>query len=135
MDKEYIEREPVVKKLNDIANDYIKDGTIQCSIASGTVIDIRDSVLMKAPTADVVEVEKAREEIISRMSELMSEYMKHGSGADYYAGKSESMETAIRVVREVFNNLLVSGGVGDAVELAEGENKTDFLFSRRNKNE
>lgn len=97
-----------------------------------------DKVIRKLPTADVVEVEKvekAREEIISTMTELMSEYMKHGSGADYYAGYSESMETAISVVRAVFNNLLVSDVAGDAVELAESENKTEFLFSRRNKNE
>ena len=53
---EYIERESAIKKLNNIATDYIKDNSIQCSIAAGTVIDIRDNVIMKAPAADVVEV-------------------------------------------------------------------------------
>ncbi len=53
---EYIEREAVIKKLNNIATDYIKDISIQCSIAAGTVVDIRDSVIIKAPAADVVEV-------------------------------------------------------------------------------
>lgn len=58
---EFIEREAVIKKLNNIATDYIKDNSIQCSIAAGTVVDIRDSVIIKAPAADVVEVVRCKE--------------------------------------------------------------------------
>ncbi len=49
---EYIEREALICKLNDIAADYIKDNSIQCTIAAGTVIDIRDNVVMKQPTSN-----------------------------------------------------------------------------------
>lgn len=75
--------------------------------------EVEITPIKKEAAAGVVEfekVEQVRKEIISTMTELMSEYMKHGSGADYFAGKSESMETAISVVRAAFNNLLDDTG-------------------------
>lgn len=53
---EYIEREALIKELNNIALDLLKDKSIQCSLAAGTVVDIKDNVVAKQPTADVVEV-------------------------------------------------------------------------------
>jgi hypothetical protein len=58
---EYIERDEIITKINDIAKDYFNDGSIQCAIAAGTVIDIRDSVIMNAPTADVVAVVRCQD--------------------------------------------------------------------------
>ena len=62
---EYIEREALIAKLDDIANDYLKDNSTQCDIAAGTVVDIRDSVIMQAPTADVVAVVRCKDCIFS----------------------------------------------------------------------
>ena len=75
--------------------------------------EVEITPIKKEAAADVVFVEKLeqfKKEIISPMTEVMSEYMKHGSGADYYAGKSESMETAMSIVRAAFNNLLDDTG-------------------------
>lgn len=58
---EYIEREKVIEELNNIATDYIKDNSIQCSIASGVVINIRDTVILEQPTADVVPVVRCKD--------------------------------------------------------------------------
>jgi hypothetical protein len=58
---EYIERNKVLDELNSIATDYIKDGSIQCSIAAGVVINIRDDVILKQPTADVVPVVRCKD--------------------------------------------------------------------------
>ena len=58
---EYIEREKVIEELNNIAIDYIKDNTIQCSIAAGVVVNIKDTVITKQPTADVVEVVRCKD--------------------------------------------------------------------------
>ncbi len=54
--KEYIEREKLITELNNIALDLLKDNSIQCSLAAGTVVDIKDNIVAKQPTADVVEV-------------------------------------------------------------------------------
>lgn len=53
---EYIEREKLIAELNNIALDLLKDNSIQCSLAAGTVVDIKDNVVAKQPTIDAVEV-------------------------------------------------------------------------------
>lgn len=53
---EYIEREKLITELNSIALDLLKDNSIQCSLAAGTVVDIKDNIVAKQPTADVAEV-------------------------------------------------------------------------------
>ena len=53
---EYIEREALIEVLNYIASEYAHDGSMQCLIAAGTVIHIKDDVVLNVPTADVVEV-------------------------------------------------------------------------------
>ena len=53
---EYIEREALVAKLNDIAKEYLLDGHTSTILAAGVVVDIKDTVIMEQPTADVVEV-------------------------------------------------------------------------------
>ena len=58
---EYIERGAVIKKLDDIAFDYIKDNSIQCGIAAGVVIVIRDDVIREAPEVDAVEVVRCKD--------------------------------------------------------------------------
>lgn len=100
----YIKRETLAEETKSLSV-FLGGDNVFNKTSKESVLRIID----EQPTADVVEVEKvekAREEILSRMNEFMSEYMKHGSGADYYAGKSESMETAIRLVRAVFTDLL-----------------------------
>lgn len=52
----YIEREDLITELNNMASDLIKDNSIQCNIAAGTVVEIKDNIVAKQPTADVVEV-------------------------------------------------------------------------------
>lgn len=53
---EYIKREALITELNNMAIELIKDNTIQCSLAAGTVVEIKDNVVKKQPAADVVEV-------------------------------------------------------------------------------
>ena len=55
MEKQYIERGELVKELNLVANEYLADGSVQCDIAAGTVVDIRDNIVMKLPTPRMVE--------------------------------------------------------------------------------
>ena len=52
----YIEREKLITELNNIALDLLKDNSIQCSLAAGTGVDIKDNVVAKQPTIDAVEV-------------------------------------------------------------------------------
>lgn len=52
----YIECEDLITELNNMASDLIKDNSIQCNIAAGTVIEIKDNIVAKQPAADVVEV-------------------------------------------------------------------------------
>lgn len=59
--KEYIEREKLIAKLNNIAIDLLKDNSIQCSLAAGTVVDIKDNLVAKQPAADVVEVVRCKD--------------------------------------------------------------------------
>ena len=56
MAKEYIDREAVIKKLNRIAKELLADNSIQCSLAAGTIVDIKDNVIAKQRAADVAEV-------------------------------------------------------------------------------
>ena len=58
---EYIERENLIEDLNYIASEYARDGSMQCLIAAGTAIHIKDDVVLKAPTADVIEVTRCAE--------------------------------------------------------------------------
>lgn len=58
---EYIEREKVLEEINDIITDYIKDNSIQCSIAAGTALSIRDDVIIKQSAVDVVSVVRCRD--------------------------------------------------------------------------
>lgn len=53
---EYIEREKLITELNNIAIDLLKDNSIQCSLAAGTVVDIKDNVVAKQPAVDVAEI-------------------------------------------------------------------------------
>ena len=53
---EYIEREELITKLNDMAWDLIKVNSIQRNIAAETVAEIKYNIVAKQPTADVVEV-------------------------------------------------------------------------------
>ena len=57
----YIERKKLITELNNIAIDLLKDNSIQCSLAAGTVVDIKDNVVAKQPTADVVEVVRCKD--------------------------------------------------------------------------
>lgn len=57
----YIEREDLITKLNDLALGLIKDNCIQCDIAAGTVVEIKDNIVAKQPTADVVEVVRCKD--------------------------------------------------------------------------
>lgn len=54
--KEYIEREKLLGDLVTVITDYLKDNSIQCSIAAGVAINIKDTVVMEQPVADVVRV-------------------------------------------------------------------------------
>lgn len=53
---EYIEREALIEVLNGLAIELLKDKSIQCSLAAGTVVDIKDNVVVKFRAADVVPV-------------------------------------------------------------------------------
>ena len=58
---EYIEREKLITELNNIAIDLLKDNSIQCGLAAGTVVDIKDNIVAKQPIADVVEVVRCKD--------------------------------------------------------------------------
>ena len=58
---EYIERDDLIGVLNGVALELLKDGSIQCSLAAGTVVDIKDNVVAKLPTADVVPVVRCKD--------------------------------------------------------------------------
>ena len=93
---EYIEREALITELNNIAIDYIKDNSIQCSIASGVVINIRDTVILEQPTADVVPVVRCEncvfwdteskgfsDEHICKMHSIVAVHSRYTNPTDY----------------------------------------------------
>lgn len=57
---EYIKRSDVIDKMNEVAFEYLEDNSIQCSLAAGVVIDIRDTIVEAIPAADVAEVRHGR---------------------------------------------------------------------------
>lgn len=48
------------KELTEIILDYLRDGSVQCSIAAGVACDIHNTVINNAPTADVAPVVHGR---------------------------------------------------------------------------
>lgn len=52
----YIDEDKLVDELDKLVADYLKDNSIQCSLAAGVTADIRDTVLNEIPAADVVPV-------------------------------------------------------------------------------
>ena len=52
----YIDENKLVDKLDKLVAEYLKDNSIQCSLAAGVTADIRDTVLNEIPTADVAPV-------------------------------------------------------------------------------
>lgn len=56
MADDFIRRSEAMNKINDIAAEFLKDHTIQCDIAAGVAIDIKNDVIKTLPAADVVEV-------------------------------------------------------------------------------
>lgn len=55
---EYIEREAIIHKLNNLTTEFLEHNTVQGGIAAGVAIGIRDDVVATAPTADVAEVKR-----------------------------------------------------------------------------
>lgn len=58
---EYIEREALIAVLNGLVLELLKDKSIQCSLAAGTVVDIKDNVVVPMLAADVVEVVRCKD--------------------------------------------------------------------------
>ena len=56
MQKQYIEREELVKELNKVAKEFLADGAIQCQIAAGTIAGIIKDIVMELPTPQLLEV-------------------------------------------------------------------------------
>ncbi len=56
MQKQFIERDSVISELDSLIKTYIDDGSVQCHIAAGTVVDIRDNIILARKPARVVEV-------------------------------------------------------------------------------
>ena len=56
MADDFIRRSEAMNKINDIAAEFLKDHTIQCDIAAGVAVDIKNDVIKTLPAADVVEV-------------------------------------------------------------------------------
>ena len=54
MADEFIRRSDAMNKINDIAAEFLKDHTIQCDIAAGVAVDIKNDVIKTLPAADVV---------------------------------------------------------------------------------
>lgn len=52
----YIDEDKLVAELDKLVAEYLKDNSIQCSLAAGVTADIRDTVLKEIPTADVAPV-------------------------------------------------------------------------------
>lgn len=56
MEKQFIERDSVVSELDGLIKTYVDDGSVQCHIAAGTAIDIRDNIILARKPVRVVEV-------------------------------------------------------------------------------
>lgn len=56
MSDEFIRRSDAMNKINDIAAEFLKDHSIQCDIAAGIAVGIKNDVIKTLPAADVVEV-------------------------------------------------------------------------------
>lgn len=56
MADDFIRRSEAMNKINDIAAEFLKDHTIQCDIAAGVAVDIKNDVIKTLPAANVVEV-------------------------------------------------------------------------------
>lgn len=64
MTNDFIRRSEAMNKINDIAAEFLKDHTIQCDIAAGVAVNIKNDVIKTLPAADVVEVVHGEWEII-----------------------------------------------------------------------
>lgn len=56
MKKQFLERNQLIVEVDNIVKEYVADNSIQCNIAAGTAIDIRDNVIKKLPITDALEV-------------------------------------------------------------------------------
>jgi hypothetical protein len=54
--KQFIDRAGVVSELDDLIKAYLEDGSVQCHIAAGTTISIRDDIILARKPASVTEV-------------------------------------------------------------------------------
>ncbi len=50
MADDFISRKLAMEKINDIAAEFLKDHTVQCDIAAGIAVDIRNDVIKTLPT-------------------------------------------------------------------------------------
>lgn len=55
-EKQFLERDSVVSELDGLIRTYVEDGSMQCHIAAGTAIDIRDNIILARKPARVIEV-------------------------------------------------------------------------------
>ena len=55
-EKQFLEKDSVVSELDGLIRTYVEDGSMQCHIAAGTVIDIRDNMILARKPARVIEV-------------------------------------------------------------------------------
>lgn len=55
-EKQFLERDSVVSELDGLIRAYVEDGSMQCHIAAGTAIDIRDNIILARKPARVIEV-------------------------------------------------------------------------------
>lgn len=55
-EKQFLERDSVVSSLDGLIRTYVEDGSMQCHIAAGTAIDIRDNIILARKPARVIEV-------------------------------------------------------------------------------
>lgn len=56
MKKQFLERKQLINEVDNIVKEYIADNSIQCNIAAGAAIDIRDNVIKKLPVIEALEV-------------------------------------------------------------------------------
>lgn len=56
MKKQFLERNQLIDEVDNIVKEYVADNSIQCNIAAGTAIDIRDNVIKKLPITEALEV-------------------------------------------------------------------------------
>ena len=54
MPNDFISRKAAMDKMNNIAAEFLKEHTIQCDIAAGVTVDIKNDVIKTLPAADVV---------------------------------------------------------------------------------